>query len=392
MKKTYIINNVNYELSDRTIEKIKYLEIELNEVTIEQFKRLTPYTECFNSKITMIVDALYFNKKYLSKDGVFGRIIRYSKKGDILRYFDNMYDAALDHVKSRYYYGFEKFHEVGIIPYECEIDFFGRKINNRDSCVKGENNPIELLTRAVSKLQHWVNKYNKGQTFKSIIFGGDVTVDDKKLSWEYICATINYSRSIRDYFKYRNDDSTTKEMLERGIDDLLDRYSCGDCYGFIKVDNIEDFYMIPGVFVLELEELNKVAIWYDTLDVSGGVACFLHGGPYSKCWIYPKDVSNIFLLLCDRENVKKVYNDCVNFLPKELTIVYDIGNDGYKYITKNNPQKLLSREEIKRIVLSVDKFVDERIKFIDSLDEDGICDLIDDDINEDIEIDDDDEE
>lgn len=377
MEKIYKINNVDYELYDRTIERMKYLEIELTQETIEKFKKLTPYTDYFSSKITMIVDALYFNKKFFSKDGVFGRIIRYSKNGEILGYFENMYDAALDHVRSRYYYGLERFHEIGIVPYECEIDFFGSKFDNKESCVKGEYNPIELLTRSVSKLQYWVNKCNKGQTFKSYVFGGNVTVDDKKLSWEYICATNNYSINIREYFKYRNDDSTTKEMLEKGINDLLDRYSCGECYGFKKVDDIEDFDMIPGVFVLELEKLNKVAVWYDALDVLGGVTYFLHGGPYSKCWIYPKDVSNIFLLLCDKTNVRKVYNDCVNFLPKELVIVYDIGNDGYKHVSENNPQKLLCREEIDKIVISVDKFVDERIKFIDSLDDDGMNELFD---------------
>lgn len=378
------------ELKEFTLKQLEYLGLKYNSETIEYLKKYSWYN--FNNELMYIVDALYFNKMYLTKDGIFGRIIRYSKKGDILAYFDNIFDASFDHIKGRYYYGLENFHEAGIFPYECDNDFYGYKIKNSDTCVKGDNNPLELLNKSISKMQYWINKYNKGKTYHSYIYEEERVVDDKKLNWAYIGQTNLFSTDIVCYLKNRNDKNVNKEMLERGINDLLNRYSFDNCSGFIKVEDIVDYELIPGVFVLELGELNKVAIWYDTLDICSGITSFLSGGPYSKCWIYPKDVSNIYLLPCDRTNAIKVYNDCGNYLQKELVIVYDVGNDDYKQITKSNPEKLLSDEERRKIVISVDRFVDERIELVDNLDDDGLDELYEENIHNDIDIEDEDDD
>ena len=137
--------------------------------------------------------------------------------------------------------------------------------------------------------------------------------------------------------------------------------------------------------IKQFKNSNVIALGYDRMDISYGCVFFFHAGPYDKTPLYPKDVKCIYILPCEEKMARKVYNDCINFLPKGTALIYDVFNDDHIIYTKTKSNMILTDEMRKEIVESIDSFVEDRINYIDSLDEDEMDDLFDKCLNDDIE-------
>lgn len=337
-KKTIIYQNIEYEVCEWAIEKLKSIGISYED---EYISYLLQYDNPLSSqRLDILGNMDYINRQYIGTGSLLGRIVKIDKNGIICDYFENLFDAVIDSLNCNNKYSYEKLHNNGIYQSKITYDFFGTKIN-----VVSKGKEIDAIKKLNSHIRtckngYWDKNNHFNKIYHSFHISSKLTYDEFKMQY------LRWlSLSFSGYFQYHYSDCIDNEYTRhiedncndysQRINSLFKKYSNDKGCCFQKIYDLKQVYGLPGIYLLCFPKIK---------------GCYV--GKTEKCLLKritqhfttpnsifdrkytPTDVEEIYILQLDETLpfINIIEEDCISTLGKDICLNAFAGGNSIELI------------------------------------------------------------
>jgi len=306
----------------------------------------------------------FYNRKY--KDEL-GKIVVYKQEPTL---YEDVLSAVLDNYDKRYRFGFEKLHNLGIVP-ACEKSRSVRKfgVEIEESSFPPENPYIAYLNESMENLYRW--KYGKKalKCYNDPFFRDQ---DDGQTLEDFISKEVRYQcfvSLLEMDFQLRLDKSEKVPVVDRekylnSIEIILNRYVYDGKSVFQKVNDLNNYQDCSGIYVLCFDYERKMYVGQTQISFKERIL---------QHFIKPQsnfdknhsleEVSNIYVLNVSTEYLDYVEMDCIASIEPSLLFNVFAGGKSVEMISSKryNPQQYLL-DDIHRALISEQAFLSDWLK------------------------------
>lgn len=280
-----------------------------------------------------------YNRKY--KDEL-GKIVVYRQEPT---FYEDVLSAVLDNYDKKYRFGFEKLHNMGILPIakgERYVSKFGVTI--KESYITVENEYISSFKESIDDLYQW--KYGKRaiKCYNDSLFrdqdDGQTLEEFKSREIRYRCFVALFEMDFMLRSAKSKKDKTPgndRELYINSIDFALKRYLYDGKSAFQKVDNLNDYQDRYGIYILCFDYEQKIYVGQTKKSFNERILQHFTK-PQSE---FDKkhsleEVSNIYVLNVSEEYLNYVETDCIASIPSMLLFNVFAGGNSIEMITSSN--------------------------------------------------------
>lgn len=329
-KKTSIIiyKGTEYEVRTTVLLELEKMGMQINDSYVEKIlQNQSPFS---NWSLSYLINIDLNNIKYIGSNSILGRIIKLDKKGDVLDYFETVYDATINGLKGNYTYSFENLHKNGYVPKKQRCIFFGLSISYN------YNHPIiKKLNRRIRHSQNWYYGKNKNviELFTSEI-ASRMSFEEyllQKIKFDSFCFVEeirlggylnndNFDIVPMKKSKYTSHDISSCEDYENRLVKLLSRYSYKEKTLFEKVEDLSQYRKRKGIYILCLTQLKGCYVGQTRKCLATRISQHFtsENSEFDKNY-RPSDVKQIYVLPVD-ETMDLVESDCIAMLGKDICV------------------------------------------------------------------------
>lgn len=324
VEKTIIYRGLEYQVSERVIEELNSMGQEFDDAYITYLLRND--SPCFSWGLTILSKFDIMNRTYIGKNSLLGRIVKLDKQGNVVAFFDTMYETVMDSINCSNKYSFESFSRNGIVDDKKQYDFFGLQINVSSNAIQ-----TEVIKKLNSEIRRCKNRHHgRNKMFKA---GYSKEVASRMSYDEYVMQAIRWhSFCFGDLIHGLFCDSEskyTKHFTENCGDYsermkmLFHRYSKNNITLFEKIKDLNEIRGFSGIYLLCLPQIKGCY-------VGKTEKCFATRIPqhfttpnsaFDKKYI-PTDIQDIYILQLDEMMplINLIEEDCIAVLGKEVCL------------------------------------------------------------------------
>ena len=356
--RTIFYQNKKYDVCEWVIDKLSEFGIDFSDQYIAYL--LDNDSPRFPSSLTFLAMHDIYNKEMIGSKGLLGKIVKIDKAGEIIDYFDTVYDASMDAINNnKYKYSFEKIHNKNSMNSKDSFDFFGITIK-----VKNCNYDCEIISKLNRTIKRNVNRYyGKNRIFREMYTDEIASI----MSYdEYVIRGIKWQSFVYGaYIRQTSNDSCNKYLYHdvqrskdypKRIESLFKRYTYQSECAFLKIKNLNEVKNYFGIYLLCLPQIN---------------GCYV--GKTNKCFVKritqhftnpntafdnnykPSDIKEIYVMLLGEsiQIIDLIERDCIAILGKEVCLNALAGGDSIELIKSeryDEKQHILSSSVLKNVI------------------------------------------
>jgi len=325
LKRIIVYRNAEYEVCEWAIKEAEHNGLAF---TDEYITYLLENDSPFSSRsLDLLAHYDIANRKYIGSTGLLGRVVKLDKNGNILGYFESVFDASMDAISGNHKFSFENLHNSDTMLNKETYNFFGIIINTNSS--GAEHEIISELNTIIRKNR---NRYlGKNKTFREMYtdaVASRMTYDEyvrRGIQWN----AFQFGECIRYLIGNPSESKYTKHIIENCNDytermrNLFQRYSFQTKCAFSRIYDLNKVKGFSGIYLLCLPQIK---------------GCYV--GKTGKCFATrivqhfktpnsafdkkykPTDIKEIYVLQLDEtmQLIDSIEEDCIATLGKEICL------------------------------------------------------------------------
>ena len=321
----------------------------------EYFEYVQTYQRPYKRGGRNLYVADYYNRKYKRE---LGKIVVYKKDESV--FYPDVLSAVQDNYDSKYRFGFENLHRSGIMPTQKisrTVSKFG--VNITETSNPPENPYISAFNELIDDLYRWkygkraINCYNDPY-FRDQDDGQ--TLDEfKSKEIRYRCfVALSEMAFLLKFDETKEERNKNVRLYFQEITNLLNRYIYNENSVFQKVNDLNDYEGITGIYILCFDYAGKVYIGQTKKCLKTRILQHFTKpqSNFDKNHSF-EEVSDIYVLNIPDEYLDFVEMDCIASISKEALFNIFAGGDSTCVIRSkayDPKQYLLEDKEILSIL------------------------------------------
>lgn len=338
-KKKFIHNGIEYEVAQRTIDKLNSIGVKFTNEYIDYLLQNNSPHYAFSLGSLATIDIP--NKELIGPNRSLGRVIKIDKQGQILATFDSIFDAALDALNCSNKYSFERLHTIEYVPQEYELDFFGVKMKVSKKSPDFDYTVIDELNRTIKRCK---NKYlGRQKIFKEMYtesIASKMTYDEyvvQGIRWEaFICGQcIQHCKIPQEEHPYTKHVIENCSDYEKRMTDLFQKYSVNETSAFERIDDLNNVKGCTGIYLLCFPQIKGCYVGKTEKCLATRITQHFTkpNSEFDKKY-QPSDVKEIFIMQLGEttEFINLIEEDCIATLGKDICLNALAGGTSIEFI------------------------------------------------------------